>query len=112
MERAGNRAVSILLATASTPARFLGRRGKQAPLDARIEAQTDCEDLRFAGMADSRKVRDLLQEPRFALHSGLPPKSPLRPSSFSPHTTTGGLQPPGIPVALEMTAGERTVLGV
>ena len=28
------------------------------------------DDLWFGGMPDSRKVRDLLRDPRFALHSG------------------------------------------
>jgi hypothetical protein len=35
-----------------------------------IEADFVGDDLWFGGMADSRKVLDLLRDPRFALHSG------------------------------------------
>ena len=35
-----------------------------------IEAQIVGDDLWFGGMPDSRKIRDLLRDPRFALHSG------------------------------------------
>ena len=35
-----------------------------------IEAQIVGDDLWFGGMPDSRKVQDLLRDPRFALHSG------------------------------------------
>ena len=45
------------------------RRGG-APRISGIEADFVGDDLWFGGMADSRKVLDLLRDPRFALHSG------------------------------------------
>ena len=41
-----------------------------APRISGIEAQVVGDDLWFGGMPDSRKIGDLLRDPRFALHSG------------------------------------------